>query len=101
MLTSTIHNGNTSRKPVRLAMALVLAAALGSLAAAPALARDEHGGGHQARGGHDHGHDRGHGGGGFDVGVYADPVYAPAPVYYDPQPSPGISVMLPLNVRIR
>jgi hypothetical protein len=100
MNTSMIQNGNSTRKPMRLAMALVLASVLGGLAATPALAKDEHGGGHQARGGHDRGHDRGHGGG-FDVGLYPEPVYAPAPVYYDPQPSPGISIMLPLNVRIR
>jgi hypothetical protein len=100
MHTSTIQNGNSTRKPARLAIALVLASALGSLAATPALARDAHGGGHQARGGHDRGHGGGYGGG-FNVGLYPEPVYAPAPVYYDPQPSPGISVMLPLNVRIR
>lgn len=77
---------NTS-KPVKLAAALVLAAAFASLAATPAFAKDDHGhGGHR---GHDRGHYHGgHWGGG---GVYVDP-------YYDPQPSPGINVVLPLNI---
>ena len=30
---------------------------------------------------------------------YAQPVYAPPPVYYAPQPSPGINLFLPLNIR--
>ncbi|HMH17854.1 MAG TPA: hypothetical protein VK572_06865 [Burkholderiales bacterium] len=32
---------------------------------------------------------------------YAAPVYAPAPVYYPPRPSPGFSLFFPLDVRIR
>ena len=82
---------NTQSKSMKLALSLVLAAAIGGLVATPAFAR-----GHGHRGG---GHY--HGGGGFGVGVYSDPVYAPAPVYYDPAPSPGISIALPLNVHIR
>jgi hypothetical protein len=81
---------NTQRKPVKLAVALVLAASIGSLAATPAFAR-----GHRDRGHHDH--DRG----GFGVGVYSEPVYVPQPVYYDPAPSPGISISLPLNLHVR
>jgi hypothetical protein len=30
---------------------------------------------------------------------YAQPVYAPTPVYYEPQQSPGISLFFPLNFR--
>jgi hypothetical protein len=99
MNTPTSETGKSGRK---LAMALVLGAAFGSLAATPVFARDDHGGGHRG-GGHAGGHgDRGHhGGGGWGVGVYSDPVYVPQPVYYDPQPSPGISIALPLNVHIR
>jgi len=33
--------------------------------------------------------------------VYEHPVYAPAPVYYPPQPSPGVSLFFPLDIRIR
>jgi hypothetical protein len=32
---------------------------------------------------------------------YSAPVYVPAPVYYPPRPSPGISLFFPLDVRIR
>jgi hypothetical protein len=81
---------NSQRKPMRLAAKLVLAVTIGSLAATPAFAR-----GHRDRG-HDHGH-----GGGIAVGVYSDPVYVPQPVYYDPAPSPGISISVPLNLHIR
>ena len=30
---------------------------------------------------------------------YAEPVYVPAPVYYEPQPSPGITLFFPLDFR--
>ncbi len=30
---------------------------------------------------------------------YAQPVYVPAPVYYEPQPSPGISLFFPIDIR--
>ena len=30
---------------------------------------------------------------------YAQPVYAPAPVYYEPPPSPGISLFFPIDIR--
>jgi hypothetical protein len=30
---------------------------------------------------------------------YAEPVYAPPPVYYQPQSSPGISLFLPFDLR--
>lgn len=33
--------------------------------------------------------------------LYAQPVYAPPPVYYEPQQSPGISLFFPLDVRRR
>jgi hypothetical protein len=81
---------NTPGIPVKLAAKMVIAVTIGSLAATPAFAR-----GHRDRGHHDH--DRG----GFAVGVYSDPVYVPQPVYYDPAPSPGISISLPLNLHIR
>ncbi len=32
---------------------------------------------------------------------YSQPVYAPPPVYYPPQPSPGFSLFFPLDIRIR
>ena len=36
-----------------------------------------------------------------DPYYYSQPVYAPAPIYYPPAPSPGISFFFPLDVRIR
>jgi hypothetical protein len=30
---------------------------------------------------------------------YAQPYYAPAPVYYAPQPSAGITLFIPINIR--
>ena len=30
---------------------------------------------------------------------YSEPVYAPPPVYYDAQPSPGINLFFPLDIR--
>jgi len=30
---------------------------------------------------------------------YSQPVYVPPPVYYEPQPSPGISLFFPLDIR--
>ena len=30
---------------------------------------------------------------------YAQPVYAPPPVYYAPEPSPGVSLFFPINIR--
>jgi hypothetical protein len=30
---------------------------------------------------------------------YSQPVYAPPPVYYEPQQSPGISLFFPLDIR--
>jgi hypothetical protein len=97
MNTPITRTGNSGRKSTGLAMALILASALGAVAATPALARDDHG----HHGGHDRGHGHDHDHGGFGVGIYADPVYVPPPVYYDPQPSPGISIALPLNIHIR
>lgn len=31
---------------------------------------------------------------------YAPPLYAPPPIYFGPPPSPGVSIFLPLNLRI-
>lgn len=84
--------------------ALICASLIGGLSITPAFAADRgdgHGRGEQRghsqrawRGDHDHNrHDyrRGYG--------YAQPVYAPPPVYYEPQQSPGISLFLPITLR--
>lgn len=97
MKTSKTQAGSLRPAIGRIAAAVVIAAVTGSMFATPAFARrDDH-----RRGGEWHGHR----GGGVVIGAYpygyAQPVYAPPPVYYPPQPSPGISLFFPLNVRIR
>jgi hypothetical protein len=82
----------------KLVLALVCATALGGTAATPAFARDDHRNDRRDNGRHD-GHDRNWRGNGY--GYRPQPVYVPPPVYYAPQPSPGISLFLPLNIRIR
>jgi len=70
---------------------LAVAAMLSTVFVAPAFADRDHG-----RGGYDHRdyrHD--HRGPYF----YAQPVYAPPTVYVAPQPSPGISLFLPIVIR--
>jgi len=84
----------------KLVLALVCAGTLG-LAATPAFAEDHDRGRRDNHGnnGRHEGHDRNWRGNGY--GYQSQPVYVPPPVYYAPQPSPGISLFLPLNIRIR
>ena len=90
--------------------ALALAALVGGLALLPTAASaadrgNDHGNGrghddHGPRESRDHHHDDY--GRRFDHGGayhYAQPVYVPPPVYYEPQQSPGISLFLPLDIR--
>ncbi len=51
--------------------------------------RDDHGRGHDSRRGHSRPPEI----------RYAQPVYVPAPEYYEPQQSPGISLFLPFDLR--
>ncbi|HSY29411.1 MAG TPA: hypothetical protein VK832_18015 [Burkholderiaceae bacterium] len=69
---------------------LAVAAMLSSVLVTPAFADRDHGRGDRGhRDWHDH---RG-------AYVYAQPVYAPPTVYVAPQPSPGISLFLPIVIR--
>jgi len=95
----------------RIMLGLVLAAMLGSMDAAPALARD-HGDRHdndryEHRGRHDNGRYE-HRGRGYErdryvqhrrgyrtTTVYRERVYLPPPVVYEPPPPPGISFFFP------
>jgi len=80
----------------RIVMALVVASMIGGISIAPAFAKDDNRGrGHEERG--RRGHDRGH----EPRGYYQEPVYAPPPVVYAPQPyqSPGISLVFPIHIR--
>jgi hypothetical protein len=108
------HVGTTGRKVV---MALALASALSGLSMSSALAdeNDDYGrgdrqGDHSQRGARhgDHGQ-RGEWRGnreGYGYRsdyrqpyIYAQPVYVPPAVYYEPRQSPGISLFFPLDLR--
>jgi uncharacterized membrane protein len=89
---------------------LTLALAITVLPVSSAFADREHGGEHHEDhdrrggygGGYRGGYGYGYGGyGGYGGYTYAQPVYAPPPVYYPPVASPGIGIMFPLNIQIR
>ncbi len=73
----------------RIVTALVFVLMIGSIAIAPAFARDND---RHERGRYEHGR-RGY--------YYPAPVYAPPPVVYAPEPyqSPGISLVFPIHIR--
>ena len=106
MNTPTTQAGTSRPKTIGIALALVLATAMGGMVVAPALAKDEgHDRGRQAKAVHDRGHDRGYDDRGrreygYGARYYQEPVYVPPPVYYAPEQSPGISIFLPLNIRL-
>jgi uncharacterized membrane protein len=100
MRTSNTQVRKFSATVSKIVMALVFTLMIGSIAIAPAFARDNGrgGGGHAGHGG------RGgyHGRGGYDRGgYYPAPVYVPPPVVYDPYAyqSPGISLVFPIHIR--
>jgi hypothetical protein len=107
MKTSTQQAKNFRPTIHKIVMALALVSLMGSMSMTPALSRDE-------------GDRRGHADKGWHKGEqqgdrgrreyrpeyqhpyrYAQPVYAPPPVYYAPPPSPGISLFFPLDIHIR
>ena len=94
---------STGRKAV---MALAFASVISGLSISPAFADNDDGHGrgdqHRDRGRGDQHRDRKS----YDYRegyrypyVYAQPVYAPPPVYYEPRPSPGISIFFPIDLR--
>jgi hypothetical protein len=93
----------SSLVPGKIMIAFALTSLLGGAFITPALARDDRG--HQDRGWHKgdqrhhHRYDRNDDRGRRDRYYYSSPVYAPAPVYYPPEPSPGISIFFPLEFR--
>jgi len=110
MKTSTKQAGNFRPTLGRTALALTLVSVMAGLSL-PAFGderdgRRDNGFRNGERHG-DHNFDRGRGERGYGYGRYqhpyrySAPVYAPAPVYYPPQPSPGFSLFFPLDVRIR
>ena len=106
-MTLKIKRSGSLRSPgIRFGIALAVAAALGAMA--PAFADHHDRGDHGDRGdrGDRGGHDRGHWRHGYDRrdwrgNGYYEPaeVYAPPPVYYPPEPSPGISLFFPVHIR--
>jgi hypothetical protein len=96
---------------LKVVMALALASAISSLSISPALADNN-----DNNDGHGRGNRHGHQGQrewrgdreGYDgyyrreyqgPYIYAQPVYVPPPVYYEPRPSVGISLFFPLDLR--
>ena len=86
-------------------MALAFAAAISGLAITPALADNDNGHGRGKHGQREwHGDRDGYGYDGYRPEYrrpysYAQPVYVPPPVYYEPRQSPGISFFFPLDLR--
>jgi hypothetical protein len=80
----------------RIMMGLVLAAMIGSIDVAPALAKNKDD--HKRMGKHDNGRYK-HRGRGYDrdryVHGYRGRGYAPPPVVYAPPPPPGIGIFFP------
>lgn len=87
MNTTTAQAGHSRQKAGKIVMAIAVVSAMAGLVMTPAYG-DEHANGHERhRARHYVRHD-------------AQPFYAPAPVYYNaPQPSPGISLFVPIVIR--
>lgn len=95
----------------KLVLALALASVISSLSITPVLADGDEGNGRGYGHGNRHGHHsqgerRGDNEGYYGYQneyrqpyVYAEPVYVPPPVYYEPRPSAGISLFFPLDLR--
>jgi hypothetical protein len=97
----------------KVALALVLVTTLGSLSLSPALAarddgdrRDNRDGRNGRQDNRDHRQWQSDHRGNFVYQQryrhpynYAQPVYVPPPVYYEPQQSPGINLFFPLDLR--
>jgi hypothetical protein len=107
MNTSTTQARNFRPKVGKIAMAVALASAIGGLGVTPAFGDEtDHRDNRDNRG--RYAQDRGHNadrarhdyrGASHHPYQYAQPVYAPPPVYYAPQPSPGISLFFPITIR--
>jgi hypothetical protein len=87
MNTSTTQARHFRRKAGKIAMAIAVASATVGLAMTPAYGDEHDNRGHERHRVHHY------------VRHDAQPFYAPAPVYYAPQPSPGISLFIPIVIR--
>jgi hypothetical protein len=94
MKTSTKQARNLSPTIGKIVMALALASVMSGISVTPALARDND------RNNRHHERDRHENRSQYRNSYnYAQPAYAPPPVYYAPQQSPGISLFFPLDFR--
>ena len=110
MKISTKQAKNLRPPMGKLVVACALVSAMGGMSIAPAFGfdRDDR---HDRREwrdrrGHDWDHDRGYHRGPPHMGapVYYEspqPIYVPAPIYVAPPRSPGVSIFLPLDIRVR
>ena len=107
MKTSTNQVRNLKPTISKIVTALAVASVMGAMAVTPALADNRKG--HQDQGLHK-GQFKGDRARPVYQPVYrpvyqpsyyyySQPVYAPPPVYYEPQPSAGISLFFPLDIR--
>ena len=111
MRTSASHATHLRPTISKIVLALAVASVMGAMAVTPAIAK-----GNNDRNGHqDQGLHKGQNKNDRNrresrpvyrpvyqqPDYYSQPVYAPPPVYYAPEASPGISLFLPLNIRIR
>ena len=103
MKTSTMQAGNLRPIISRIVIARVCSSVMGGIAMTPAFARDnDQRAGHRDNGKHKVERHADRDWRGYqEPYYYAQAVYAPPPDYYAPQQSPGVSVFLPLNIRIR
>ena len=112
MKISTERAGSRARMIGAMVMACAFASMIGALGTTPAFAKDDNRGRHDGHDNHDWHADHGR----YDHRpeyrpVYqpayhhpyyrSQPVYIPPPVYYPPPPSPGLSLFLPFDIRIR
>jgi hypothetical protein len=112
MKTAMLQARNATPAISKIMISLVFATMVGAIATGPALARDDGRRDERQDQGRrdehpDEGRQRGESHNDRDRHEsqrpyhYAQPVYVPPPVYYAPQPSPGISLFFPLDIRIR
>lgn len=106
MNTSSIDSGKRRPELARVALAVALVTLTGGLTLASTLANADDRQGHDNRGAQhaDRGNDRGQDRREYrpqfaQPYAYAQPVYAPAPVYVEPTVSPGISLFFPIDIR--
>jgi hypothetical protein len=113
MTISTARGGGFRPTFKQLGVVFALASLVAGTAMSPASADGRHG--HEGRGGgygggrgdgYGRGYSRdnwhsGYGRSDWRGGAYYEPyaVYAPPPVYYPPQPSPGVSLFFPIQIR--